>query len=208
MEEKRKINKSLLIGSFIFLSGLSLFSYKLLNNLNIKRNEENSIKEYYKEEKEDSKQEEIIEKNDNATDKKVEKKNIVYNYIAILRIPKINLQRGLVDINSKYNNINYNIMIHKESQMPNIKNGNFILVAHSGTARVSFFRNLHKLNLNDYVYVDYENKTYTYKIINKYEIEKTGKAVIRKNTSKSSITLITCKHNTNKQIIIVGELVE
>ena len=128
------------------------------------------------------------------------------NYIAVLRIPKINFKRGLVDKDSKYNNIKYNIMIHKESDAPDKEGGNVILVAHSGTAGVSYFRNVDKLSLDDEIYLDYNSQTYSYKITNIYDIEKTGIAPIRKETTKSTITLITCRHNTNKQIVVIAEI--
>ena len=57
------------------------------------------------------------------------------------------------------------------------------------------------------VYVDYNGRTYSYKIIEIYDIEKTGKANIKRSTSKSMITLITCRHATNKQIVVNGELI-
>lgn len=49
------------------------------------------------------------DKQENTTTSKVTN----YNYIAILEIPSINLKRGLVDPNSKYNNVNYNIQIYR-----------------------------------------------------------------------------------------------
>ena len=44
--------------------------------------------------------------------------------------------------------------------------------------------------------------------VNSYEIEKNGYAHIVRNAEKSTLTLITCKHNTNKQIVVIWELVE
>ena len=40
-----------------------------------------------------------------------------------------------------------------------------------------------------------------------YLIDKTGTAEIIRNKNKSTLTLITCKHNTNKQIIVIAELI-
>ena len=37
--------------------------------------------------------------------------NIQYDYIGILEIPKINLKRGFLSLDSKYNNVNYNITV-------------------------------------------------------------------------------------------------
>ena len=51
-------------------------------------------------------------------------------------------------------------------------------------------------------------KEYIYKMVNSYEIEKNGYAHILRNAEKTTLTLITCKHNTNKQLIVICELVE
>lgn len=202
---KRKENKSskslIVLGSLFLISGLSLIFLTIYTGFKTKTDEDIALDNFYIEEQ----QEKIT---DNTTTKEVveEKKETSINYIAVLRIPKINLKRGLVDKDSKYNNIKYNIMIHKESDVPDQDGGNVILVAHSGTAGVSYFRNVDKLSLNDEIYLDYNNKTYSYKITNIYDIEKTGIAPIRKETTKSTITLITCRHNTNKQIVVIAEI--
>ena len=198
-------NKSLVIlGSLLFIAGLTLMGYKLYNYVSEKEKIDDAIEEYYEEEK----QPEIINPIEETKPEPVkEKTETSYDYIAILRIPKINLKRGLVAKDSNYNNIRYNIMIHEESDSPDDEGGNVILVAHSGSASMSYFRYLYKLNLGDKIYLDYNNKTYAYKIINQYDIEKTGQASIRKNTRKSSITLITCRTGINKQIVLIGELI-
>ena len=200
--KENKSNKSLVIlGSLFLISGLSLIFLTSYTGFKTKTDEEIALDNFYIEEQ----QEEIT---DNTTTEEVveEKKETSINYIAVLRIPKINFKRGLVDKDSKYNNIKYNIMIHKESDAPDKEGGNVILVAHSGTAGVSYFRNVDKLSLDDEIYLDYNSQTYSYKITNIYDIEKTGIAPIRKETTKSTITLITCRHNTNKQIVVIAEI--
>lgn len=200
--KENKSNKSLVIlGSLFLISGLSLIFLTIYTGFKTKTDEEIALDNFYIEEQ----QEEIT---DNTTTEEVveEKKETSINYIAVLRIPKINFKRGLVDKDSKYNNIKYNIMIHKESDAPDKEGGNVILVAHSGTAGVSYFKNVDKLSLDDEIYLDYNSQTYSYKITNIYDIEKTGIAPIRKETTKSTITLITCRHNTNKQIVVIAEI--
>ena len=128
-------------------------------------------------------------------------------YIAVLKIPKINLERGLVVPNSYLNNVDYNIQILKNSAMPDQRFGNVILAAHSGNARISYFRNLDKLDINDNVSISYKGKIYSYKVVNIYDIEKNGKAQIIRNKNVSTLTLVTCRHNTNKQMIVICELV-
>lgn len=136
----------------------------------------------------------IIQKQDNT------------NYIAVLEIPKIGLKKGLVDKNSKNNNVDKNVFTLKESTFPS--DGvlsHVILAAHSGNSYISFFKNIYKLNIGDKLYLYYNNAKYEYEITKKYEIEKTGKLAISQN-NESDITLITCKSGTNKQIILIGNL--
>ena len=198
-----KRNKSwlIIIGSFLILGGAGLIGYDYYSNRMIDNQENKAIEEFYQVEE----QEEIIEepKQEEVKEEKQEEK---INYIAVLKIPKIKLVRGLVDRNSYLNNVKYNVEILKDSASPEEQNGNVILAAHSGNARISYFRNLDKLVLGDDISLEYKSKIYKYKIVDIYLIDKTGTAEIIRNKNKNTLTLITCKHNTNKQIIIIAEL--
>ena len=202
MERKKRKNKSWLyiIGSLIFLCGAGLIFYDYYSEQKINMQEQEAIEEFYEEEKitdsieEPQKIEEVEEQT------KV-------NYIAILKIPKIKLERGLVEPSSYLNNVKYNLQWIDGSSMPDQVNGNVIIAGHSGSARVSYFRKLDQLVIGDYVSIDYKNKTYNYKVVDIYDIEKTGTAEIIKNKNTTTLTLITCRHNTNKQIVIICEMV-
>lgn len=199
-----KRNKSwLIIGSFLIIVGIGLIGYDYYSNKAINDDEDIAIAEFYENEETT---EDIIEEPTEEKPKE-EKKEEKINYIAVLKIPKIKLVRGLVDRNSYLNNIKYNVEILKDSSMPDEDNGNVILAAHSGNARISYFRNLDKLKLGDEISIEYKSKTYEYKIVDIYLIDKTGTAEIIRNKDKSTLTLITCKHNTNKQIIVIAELI-
>lgn len=129
-------------------------------------------------------------------------------YIGYLRIPNINFKKGFTEKNSKYNNVNRNIQILSSSDYPDKENGNVIIAGHSGNSSVSYFNKLYLLNIGDLAYIDYNNVTYTYKIINIYNIEKTGKAEIKTLKDKSTLTLITCtKDNKTSQTIYTLELI-
>jgi len=197
-------NKSWLaiIGSFIFLTGIGLISYDIYSNHKVEEDEKNAIEDFYviHEEKEVIEEVEVKEE-----EKKPETKKKV-EYIAILKIPKINLERGLVDPNSYLNDVKYNVEILDESSMPDEIGGNVILASHSGTARISYFKNLHKLVIGDSISINYKSKIYNYKVVDIYEIDKTGTAEIIRNKNKSTLTLITCKHNSNKQIVVIAEI--
>jgi LPXTG-site transpeptidase (sortase) family protein len=205
MAKKEKTSKIVfvIIGSLFLLIGVSLILYDFLSKRNVEINEQMAIEEFY------TTQEEIKEESTNDTQKvkEVKKQNKI-NYIAILKIPKIDLERGLVDPKSYLNNVKYNLEIVEGSSMPDNKNSNLIIASHSGTARISYFRNLNKLSINDEILLIYKNKTYKYKVSNKYEIEKTGTAKIIRNNNKTTITLITCKYKTNKQIVVIADLQE
>ena len=148
------------------------------------------------------------EEQEEQEDKEEIKNTNIDNYILVLDIPKLNLMRGIYDKDSKENDVNRNVKILNESDMPDKINGNLILVAHSGTSSVSYFKNLHKLSTNDIAYIHYMGKVYTYKLVNTYDIEKTGEATIIRNSSKNTLTLITCRRNTNKQTVFIFELKE
>ena len=198
-----KRNKSwLIIGSFLIVLGIGLIGYDYYSNKSITNDEDIAIAEFY--ENEETSEDEIEETIEEQP--KVEKTAEKINYIAVLKIPKIKLVRGLVDRNSYLNNIKYNVEILKDSSMPDEVNGNVILAAHSGNARISFFRNLDKLELGDDISIEYKSNLYKYKVSNIYLIDKTGTAEIIRDKDKTTLTLITCKHNTNKQIIIIADL--
>lgn len=125
---------------------------------------------------------------------------------ASVRIPKINVNRSLYNVNSKENTVDKNIQIIKESNMPDEVNGNFILAAHSGLSPIAYFHNLDKLEIGDEVYINYLNNDYKYIISNKYDVLKTGKVSIKRDRNKSTITMITCKGD-DKQLVVIGYLV-
>ena len=209
--ESKKINKKqkkrkswlIVIGSLIILLGMFDISLMFIKPAIQQEQEENALKDFY------IKEEQKVDKIDKTTSEEVKeesKPKMKYDYIAVLKIPKINLEKGLVAKNSKYNNINYGVEILKESDSPDVINGNVILAAHSGTANISYFRNLDKINVGDEAIIYYQGKSYNYRFVKIYDIDKTGKAKIKRDINTSTLTLVTCRHNTNKQIVLIAEL--
>ena len=132
---------------------------------------------------------------------------VKYNYIGTLEIPKINLKRGFLDLNARYNHVDYNITVIKGSTFPTVENNNLILAAHSGECAVCFFDKLYKLSKGDIAYLSYNNIKYTYKIVDIYEVEKDGTVAIYRDYTKSTLTLITCTRNSDtKQTVYILEL--
>ncbi len=207
LARKIKRNKKCLyivIGSLVFIFGFSLISIDFVNPILKEKEEEIALKEFFTQE-----EKLVDDKIDKTTSKDVKDKSKSkgkYDYIAVLKIPKINLEKGLVYKTSKYNNIKYGIEILKESDSPDVINGNVLLAAHSGTANISYFRNLYKINVGDKAIIYYNGKTYNYKFVKIYDIEKTGNVHVKRNNTASTLTLITCRHNTNKQIVLIADL--
>ena len=130
----------------------------------------------------------------------------INDYIAVLEIPAINLTRGLVDKSSPNNDVNKNIYMLKDTVLPDEDTiSHIILASHSGNSYVSYFKNLHKLDINDEIYFYYKNSKYIYSIYKIDEVDKTGNIELKK-TNSSDITLITCKGNLKKQIVIYATL--
>ena len=204
MLEKLSKNAKLTLGILLLFLGISclLFTYfktiksNIFNEKNLKYFEEVDIAETI---------EEVV---DETVPEETTTPVINYNYIGYLDIPKINLKRGFVSLNSKYNSISYNVMLIKGSSMPDVKNGNLILAAHRGNSSVSFFDKLYKLNLGDEANVTYNDKIYTYKLVNTYLEAKDGTIAIYRDENKTTLTLITCTRGDKKtQTVFIFELV-
>ena len=203
---KGKKSQLIIVGSLLIIVGIVMVGGKYLYTYLLDKKEDIKIEEFY--EVQEKIDDEIIATETPTEEKQEESKQDNTNYIAVIKIPKIGLEKGLCEKDSYCNNVNRNIQILKESTYPDIANGNFILAGHSGTGRISYFKNLYKLSQDDEVSIFYQGKEYKYKVVNMYDIEKTGTANIIRNKEKTTLTLITCRHNTNKQIVVICELVE
>ena len=202
MELKRKSKIVSIIIGIILLVTVIIFN--LYNYSSSKKEviiEENKIVEFFVEE--------IIEEPQMTEIKPVteSKQQNTTNYSMIVEIPNIGLKKGLCSIGQECNAVSKNIQILKESDMPNVTNGNLLLAGHNGNSKVSFFNKLDKLKVNDSIYIYYNGTKYEYKLSNYYDIKKTGKAIIHRDNDKTTLVLITCKKNTDdKQVVYIAYL--
>lgn len=205
----KKENKSqlIIVGSLFILLGIGLVGGKYLYNYFQDKKENNLIEEFYEEQQD---VDEVVNE-ETPIEQEVKEtqpiKQSTPNYIAVIKIPKIGVEKGLCEKGSYCNNVNRNIEFLKESDYPDKEKGNVILAGHSGNGRTSYFKNVYKLTTDDEVSICYNGKEYKYKVVNMYDIEKTGTANIVRNAEKNTLTLVTCRHNTNKQIIVICELI-
>lgn len=211
LKKNNNINKYIFLGVILITFGITLLS----NNYIVTKREEtfNKMNLSLLEEipelliKEEQPPEEIQEQPIVQ-----EEKNTIIDYepyIAVLKIPKINLERGFYDKTSNLNNVDYNILFHTTSNYPDEENGNVILASHSGNSSISYFKKLYTLEKGDKAYITYKGKEYTYKIIYIYTEEKTGTINIYRHQDKNTLTLITCTKNDNtKQTVYILEMEE
>lgn len=129
-------------------------------------------------------------------------------YLGVLEIPRIGLKRGFYGLDSRFNNIQYNVTVVKGSTMPDVVNGNLILMAHSGNTYVGYFAYLYQLQIGNDAYVTYNGVRYHYKLVNIYNVPKVGKVRVVRSFNKTTLTLITCtKDDLSSQTVYILELV-
>ena len=207
-----------LFGSLLVILGISIISYNhimelkinLFSDMKLSLEKEKNIEEIIDDLPNALELKEDNVPADNSVEEKSSQKNeINYSkYLGVLEIPRISLKRGFYGTDSKYNNINYNVTVVGGSTMPDVENGNLILMAHSGDAYISYFAYLYLLRIGDYAYVTYQGNTYKYQIVNIYNIPKNGTAVINRNMERTTLTLITCtKDSDTEQTVYILEKV-
>lgn len=212
-KENKNVNKKeqliKLVASFIFLTGAFMYIGRIGYNYYVELRDYQKAQEFLNIGKEETEaiKVDIDDEDTQEQPKQEEKKTSNYKYIGVLEIPKINIKRGFLNIKDKGNNVNKNLQVIKGSDMPNVKNGNLIIAAHSGNSYISYFKNLHKLSNDDVAYVYFNNIKYTYKVAGKYDAEKNGKVTIHRDNKKNTLTLITCSQtDKTKQIVYILEL--
>lgn len=128
--------------------------------------------------------------------------------IAKIIIPKIKIDNSIYSINSNENTVEKNVMILKESILPNNDESIIFLAAHSGNGDIAYFNDLNKLDINDTLIFQYKNYNYYYIINDKHEIDKDGDIELNK-TSPNQLVLTTCSTtNKAKQLLINSNLVK
>lgn len=213
MSIKNKIKSEeaiLIVGSLLLIIALILFHYEKILEINneIYNNIQSKI---YQENKKNNLIVNIDVDYITETDINIDNKDVTdkpqVNYLAFLEIPKINLNQGILPKTSYYNNVNYHVQILDISDLPDVINGNMVLASHSGSSNIAYFKNLYKLTKDDMAYIIYNNKKYSYQIVNIYNQVKKGSLNIYRDINKTTLTLITCtKDDKNSQTVYILEL--
>lgn len=204
IQEKRISSSTIaVIGSVIILIGGFFLSYNYIESKRIVAYDYMANVFYQAEEVE------ILTYDGELEEEQVEEElgEVTNEYIGYLTIPKINLKKGFLDMRSELNNVEQNVTVIEGSSYPDKEKGNLILAGHSGSGWKAFFNDLYKLKTGDTAEISYKGKKYTYKIVNIYKQEKTGKIAIYRNYDKTTLTLITCTNfDKATQTIYIAEL--
>lgn len=130
-------------------------------------------------------------------------------YIGVLQIPSIKLQRGFYRKTSKKNTVNIGLEVINGSQMPNIENSELVLAGHSGNGYLAFFKELDKVEKGSLIYVYYDEIKYTYKLEETTITNKDGEIKIEKDTNSQTLILTTCNPNNRdkEQLILISKLI-
>lgn len=201
MIRHKKSNKLFIISIVNLVIGITLFTYNSVYDYYLNELDKNKVDNYIN----DSKIKVNIVSIDNENTINNEEVN---NYLGVISIPKINLEQGFYDIDNPLNNVDKNIELISNSNMPDVENGTLILAAHSGNDRVSYFNKLYKLNIDDEIEIIYNKSKYLYKLIDIYEVEKTGSITLHNINNITSLVLVTCSNfNDNLQVVYISRLV-
>lgn len=203
--KKRLLNIFCIIVLSILISYLMIYLVIPKLNNQGRRDEQKKINSFFGMSKKDLEQKQYLE--NNIVEVQNEQVNTVENYIAVIEIPKINLKKVIYDKKSKYNNLDKNIQILEKSKMFG-EIGNTILVAHSGSSKISFFRNLHKLKENDYIYVYYKNIKYTYTVNQIILEKKTGYISLFELEEENCLILSTCGEENQTQLVVLCNIIK
>ena len=154
LQKNAKITLSIL---FIFI-GLCLISYNYLGSIKSNLFNEKNIELL---DQQIVLPEEVMMMNDdNEEETTVTTQVINDGYIGYLSVPDVNIKRGFTALDSPDNTLSKNILLVQGSSMPDVDKGNLILAGHNGRSKVSFFRDLYKIQDGAHAYITYNGKEY------------------------------------------------
>lgn len=193
------MKKGLMLGVVFFLIGFTILSFSFYQDIQYAHEDEKMLEDFFASEYQSDNVN--MSKNDSKTN---DSENYINSYLAVIEIPSLNLKTGIVMSNSSFTTMDRNVSIYPTSTMPD-QHGNFILFAHSGNSRTSYFKNIWNLKIEDEIYIYYHNVKYVYKVSNVSEVSMYNNKPIE-NEGKDKITLITCNPQDNSvRIVVQGE---
>lgn len=123
-----------------------------------------------------------------------------------INIPRIRLEANVYNINSVFNDVDYNVEILSES---NVDENLFFLAGHSGNGAANYFNDLFLLEVGDIIYVIKDNEKINFRVDEIFHIDKNGYFDVSYNVVSDTLFLITCSLNyPGMQMVVKSSLVE
>ena len=119
-----------------------------------------------------------------------------------LVIPKIGVDKFIYDMDSEFNNVDYNIELLDSSA---INNNVYYFASHSGNGDNCYFNRVKELEKEDVIYVFIGDRKLIYEVVLRYFVVKNGYMEVDEDID-NVLFLITCSGH-NRQLIVKAELI-
>ena len=179
-----------LISKCLIILGLSIIIFTVYTNYNVKKDNEDIVKNYEK----------SIE---NPYDKEVE---IDDNIVGILQIKDIDLKVAIGE-GTDEETLKYAVGHFSDTKMPG-EEGNFAVAGHSSYTYNRYFANLEDVKIGSAIDVITKRGNYTYKVKSAEVVTPDKVEVLNSSNDKKTITLITCtpRFIGSHRLVIKGEM--
>lgn len=132
--------------------------------------------------------------------------DIVEGAVGIVNIPSINV-RSVIMEGVDQETLKYYVGWFPQTNNPG-ETGNFAIIGHNNNMYNKVFNDLSKLSNGDIIEILTLEKTFKYKVFDKFEVFPKETYVLDGNDERKEITVITCTNDSRKRTIIKGILVE
>lgn len=147
---------------------------------------------------------ETFKNKDSYNDKEIDEEKEEKIPIAILKIPKINLEIAVVQ-GVEQEDIMYVVGHFPDSVMPG-EVGNLCIAGHRTSNYGQPFKDAGKLKKGDEIIFDYNNKEYTYIVDLTFVVTPSDTYILEDTKDEATMTLVTCTMDSKNRLIIKGHL--
>lgn len=131
--------------------------------------------------------------------------DIIDGAVGIVNIPAINV-RSVIMKGVDQETLKYYVGWFPETNNPG-EIGNFAIIGHNNNMYNKVFNDLSKLVNGDIIEIITLEKTFKYKVVDKFEVYPKETYVLDGNDERKEITVITCTNDSRKRTVIKGTLV-
>jgi len=135
----------------------------------------------------------------------VPSKGAMEEVYATLSIPSLELQEPIYLKESKYNDLQYGLYLLPSADYLEGDSSQMIVLSHSGNSKISYFKDLDLLRIQDRIVVSLKETVYFFKVLDIYQEEKDGEIAIKK-PKEMSLVLVTCtKYTDHLQTVVIAK---